>query len=277
MSFGREVASVLLKVVAVVLTIVILVGMLFFTSLGALSISDGTCNVAVFPVEGVIMPFGTGAEYGEFATTPRDLRDFIAILESELFIDAVLFEINSPGGTPVAAEMMAADIDALTLPTYALVGDVAASGGYLVAAATDKIVASPMSDVGSIGVTMSYLEESEKLAEEGITYVELNSGTFKDIGSPYKPLTDEERTLLETQLTEIHEYFVSLISQYRELDTEKVKTLADGSTLTGTGARDAGLVDELGGRAKVKELIATDIGLTPEEVSFCEFYELPLL
>lgn len=276
MSFGRELASVLLKVFAVLLTIVIIIGMIGFFSFNLLSVSDGECNIAVMPINGVIMPFGSGVMYEEFVTTPADVRDFLATLEYETMIEGVLFEINSPGGTPVASEDIASQVAALELPNIALVGDVAASGGYMIASAADTIVASPMSDVGSIGVTMSYTEESEKNDEEGITYVPLNSGKFKDTGSPNKPLSEEERTLLEGQLQEVHNYFVDLVSKYRNINRDDVAALADGSTLTGTKAQEKKLVDILGGREAAKEAFAVKLGKDKSEISFCE-YTAPLI
>lgn len=271
MSFGRELASVLLKVFAVLLTIVIIIGMIGFFSFNLLSVSDGECNIAVMPINGVIMPFGSGVMYEEFVTTPADVRDFLATLEYETMIEGVLFEINSPGGTPVASEDIASQVAALELPNIALVGDVAASGGYMIASAADTIVASPMSDVGSIGVTMSYTEESEKNKEEGITYVPLNSGKFKDTGSPNKPLSEEERTLLEGQLQEVHNYFVDLVSKYRNINRDDVAALADGSTLTGTKAQENKLVDILGGREAAKEAFAVKLGKDKSEIKFCEY------
>ncbi|MBP9717215.1 MAG: signal peptide peptidase SppA [Candidatus Pacebacteria bacterium] len=271
MSFGRELASVLLKVFAVLLTIVIIIGMIGFFSFNLLSVSDGECNIAVMPINGVIMPFGSGVMYEEFVTTPADVRDFLAALEYETMIEGVLFEINSPGGTPVASEDIATQIAVLEMPNIALVGDVAASGGYMIASAADTIVASPMSDVGSIGVTMSYTEESEKNKEEGITYVPLNSGKFKDTGSPNKPLSEEERTLLEGQLQEVHNYFVDLVSKYRNINRDDVAALADGSTLTGTKAQENKLVDILGGREAAKEAFAVKLGKDKSGIKFCEY------
>ncbi|MFM2424120.1 MAG: hypothetical protein RLZZ70_511 [Candidatus Parcubacteria bacterium] len=271
MSFGREVASVLLKVVAVVITIVLLVLTLGAFAYSFTAISDGSCNIAVMPIDGMIMPFGNGYQYGDFVTTPKDVRDFIAALEYEYAIEGVMFEINSPGGTPVASEAIANAIALLEMPNIALIGDLAASGGYMVAAAADTIVASPMSDVGSIGVTMSYTEESEKNKEEGVTYVPLNSGKFKDIGSPNKPITDEERTLLEGRLAEVHDYFIDMVSRFRNIDRTEVAALADGSTLTGTKAVEKKLVDTLGGREVAKELFAAKLNKDKSEIQFCEY------
>jgi protease-4 len=276
MSFGRELASVLLKVFAVILTLAIIIGMIGFFTFTFTSVSDGECNIAVMPINGVIMPFGNGVAYQDFVTTPTDVRDFLTSLEYETMIEGVMFEINSPGGTPVASEDIATQIAALEMPNIALVGDVAASGGYMIASAADTIVASPMSDVGSIGVTMSYTEESEKNDEEGITYVPLNSGKFKDTGSPNKPLSEEERTLLEGQLQEVHNYFVDLVSKYRNINRDDVAALADGSTLTGTKAQEKKLVDILGGREAAKEAFAVKLGKDKSEISFCE-YTAPLI
>ncbi len=276
MSFGRELASVLLKVFAVILTLAIIIGMIGFFTFSLTSISDGECNIAVMPINGVIMPYGNGVMYDDFVTTPTDVRDFLSTLEYESMIEGVMFEINSPGGTPVASEDIATQIAALEMPNIALVGDIAASGGYMIASAADTIVASPMSDVGSIGVTMSYTEESEKNEEEGITYVPLNSGKFKDTGSPNKPLSEEERTLLEGQLEEIHNYFIDLVSKYRNINRDDVAVLADGSTLTGTKAQEKKLVDILGGREAVKEAFAVKLGKDKSEIKFCE-YVAPLL
>lgn len=276
MSFGRELASVLLKVFAVILTLAIIIGMIGFFTFSLTSISDGECNIAVMPINGVIMPYGNGVMYDDFVTTPTDVRDFLSTLEYESMIEGVMFEINSPGGTPVASEDIATQIAALEMPNIALVGDIAASGGYMIASAADIIVASPMSDVGSIGVTMSYTEESEKNEEEGITYVPLNSGKFKDTGSPNKPLTEEERTLLEGQLEEIHNYFIDLVSKYRNINRDDVAVLADGSTLTGTKAQEKKLVDILGGREAVKEAFAVKLGKDKSEIKFCE-YVAPLI
>ncbi|MFN3692784.1 MAG: signal peptide peptidase SppA [Candidatus Paceibacteria bacterium] len=276
MSFRRELASVLLKVFAVILTLAIIIGMIGFFTFSLTSISDGECNIAVMPINGVIMPYGNGVMYDDFVTTPTDVRDFLSTLEYESMIEGVMFEINSPGGTPVASEDIASQIAALEIPNIALVGDIAASGGYMIASAADTIVASPMSDVGSIGVTMSYTEESEKNEEEGITYVPLNSGKFKDTGSPNKPLTEEERALLEGQLEEIHNYFIDLVSKYRNINRDDVAVLADGSTLTGTKAQEKKLVDILGGREAVKEAFAVKLGKDKNEIKFCE-YVAPLL
>jgi len=273
-SIKREIFSVILRVTAVILTVVLIVGVLSFSYSSFGMISDGECNIAVLPIEGIILPYGTAYDYGEFVSTPKDVREFISTAESEFGILGIMFDINSPGGTPVASETMAELVKNTTLPTVALIGDTGASGGYMVASAADTIIASAMSDVGSIGVTMSYVEESEKNTEEGLTFVELATGKFKDAGNPNKPLDEDERALFQTQLDTVHNEFIKIVAANRNLEISVVDALADGSTLIGNAAKEAGLVDTIGGRAQVREAFAAILEKSPEEIIFCEHASL---
>jgi len=270
-SFGRELASVLLRVFGVILTLVVIVSIVAVFSFGFSSISDGSCNIAVMPIDGIIMPFGHGYEFAEITTTPSDVRDFLSLTKEDMFIEGVMFEINSPGGTPVAAADIMEQIKELELPNVSLIGDIAASGGYMVASAADRILASAMSDVGSIGVTMSYVEESEKNKEEGLTYVPLNSGKFKDMGSPNKPLSADERTYLESELKLVHGEFIKIVATNRNLTTEEVTKLADGSSMVGSRALENKLVDQIGNRNSVRQYFADTLGKDIKDVTFCEY------
>lgn len=268
-SIGREITSLFLKVIAVVVTFALLFSLTDYWYSESI-ISDGGCNIAVFPIEGVILPYASYDEYS-LITTPGTVRDFLASATSDPFIEGVLFEINSPGGAPVASEQISDLISELTMPSLSLVGDMAASGAYLVAASADAVIASTMSDVGSIGVTMSYLENSLQNEEEGLTFVELTSAKYKEAGNPNKPLTDEERQKFQNDLDIVHDEFVKKIAEVRDMSVEKVEALADGSTMPGIKAFEAGLVDGLGGRKVAKEIFAKKLGLSTSEVSFCEY------
>lgn len=266
-SFGRELLSIFFKAIAVLLVVVFTVGFLdawYYDQ----SISDGECNIAVLPIEGVILPFASYAEY-DLVTTPALVRDFIERAETDPFVKGVMFEINSPGGTPVASAEIAEIIRETELPTVALIGDIGTSGGYLAAAGTDHIIASPMSDVGSIGVTMSYLEYSKQNEEEGITFVELNSGRYKDIGNPNRPLSEEERALLQADLDVIHDEFVTAVANLRSIDKAELDKLADGLAMPGRRALEHKLVDELGGRSVAKRYLSGIIGIEEAAVRFC--------
>jgi protease IV len=268
-SFGREIANVALRVVAVVLCFIIVLG---FGSawVEEQTVSDGWCNIAVFPIEGVIAPYGDVFD-GEMVINPSVVRNYLETIQDDPLIDGVLFEINSPGGTPVAAEQIAELIDTLPLPTVGVVGDIGASGGYLVAAATDFLVASPMSQVGSIGVTMSYLEQTKQNEEEGLTFVELAAGDLKEAGNPNKPLTETERARFEADLTTVHEVFIDHVAKYRDLPREDVVAVADGSGYTGKDALQKRLVDALGGRGIATEHFAEVLGMPAEDIAYCEY------
>lgn len=275
-SFGREVANVLLRSLAVVGTIILVVVALGYLYESEQSISDGSCNVAFMPIEGTILPFN-GLVDVPLVITPEAVERFVADAENEEGIDAILIEINSPGGTPVASQRIAESLRGSSLPVVALVGDVAASGGYLVAAAADHIVASPMSDVGSIGVNMSYVEESKKNEEEGLTYVQLTSAEFKDAGSPNREITEEERERFLADLDLVHDEFVRLVAEYRGLEISTVQALADGASMPGVRAIDNNLVDSLGGIEVARNMLSLLIDKSVEETVICEYTAPPLI
>jgi protease-4 len=273
-TFGREVASVLFKAVVVVVSIVLIISFID-AWYNYDSVSDGSCNIAVLPIEGAILPWNEFDEY-PLITTPGTVRDFITQAESDPFIKAILLDINSPGGTPVASEQIAEYIRTSQLPSVSLIGDIGASGAYLVAASADTIIASNMSDIGGLGVSMSYVENSKQNETEGLTFVQLSSGKFKDAGSPDKPLTNEERILFERDIQIVHEHFVKQVANYRNKSVEEIEALADGSTMPGIRALEAGLIDHIGTRSTAREILSGIIGMGTEEVVFCE-YENPLI
>lgn len=269
-SFLRETADVVIKSIIVVSTIFVTVFLISFFYDVNDNISDGSCNVAVFPIEGVILPYYGIGEF-EMITTPETVESYMDAAEKDNNIKAVLIEVNSPGGTPVASERIAERLRSSDLPVVGLIGDTGASGGYMIAAATDYLIASPMSDVGSIGVNMSYVEESEKNEEEGLTYVQLTTGKFKDIGSPNRPITEDEKKLLLEDLDIVHNYFVDLVSEYRGIERSVVAALADGSSMPGQKALEMNLIDKLGGRTEAKDSIARILEIPQDKVIFCEY------
>ena len=269
-SFLRETAGALMRSFVVVFTIVAVVLVLGAIYEVESSLSENGCNIAVLPIEGAILPFYGLAEF-DMVTTPEQIETFMAAAETDNSNEAVLIEINSPGGTPVASERIAERFRSSELPIVGLVGDIAASGGYMIAAASDYLIASPMSDVGSIGVNMSYVEESKKNEEEGLTYVQLTTGQYKDVGSPNRPITDDERALLLADLQIVHNQFVKMIAEYRDLDTEFVETIADGLSMPGARALETGLIDALGGREEARKTLATILEKEVSDITFCEY------
>jgi len=273
-SFGRELLSAILKAFLTTATIVASIFLVFVVLSGVADstayISDGTCNIAVLPIDGTILPFN-GIGGFDLITTPDLVSSFMETAEADKNIKGVLLEINSPGGTPVASERIAQRIADSDLPVVGLIGDIGASGGYMVAAASDFLIASAMSDVGSIGVNMSYIEESQKNEEEGLTYVQLMTGKYKDIGSPNRPITDEERELLQADLEIIHNEFIDIIAKYRELPRTEVELIANGASMPGRRALEADLIDAIGGRNQAQAAFAGFTEINLDEIEFCEY------
>ena len=269
-TLGREVFIIIFKAAVVITTIVLIIASISALYDVQTTVGDGTCNVAVLPIEGTILPYN-GLTNELLVVTPKMIEDFMTTVEDEKGIDAVLVEINSPGGTPVAAQRIAQRLHSSTLPVVGLIGDIGASGGYMVAAATNYLIASPMSEVGSIGVTMSYVENSKQNEDSGLTYVQLTTGKFKDSGTPERAITEEEREMFQKDLNIVHDEFVNMVATYRNKSSDDIKKLADGSTMTGQRALEAGLIDKVGGRKEAKEALANILGRKVDDIKFCEY------
>jgi len=236
-------------------------------------IGDGYCNIAVVPILGEVHSYGV--RYDKFgneivSTNMSDTLSLLGRAESEPGIIGVMALIDTPGGSATAAELIAAELKKSVMPNAAYIADSGTSAGYLIASGADTIIASPFSDVGSIGITMSYLDYSKQNTEQGIDYVSLTSGKFKDYGAPDKPLTAEERTLLERDLSIWHDEFVRQVANNRNLPVEDVAKLADGSSMPGSLALEAKLIDAVGDKETAREWFAKELGLSSEEVVFCQ-------
>ncbi len=240
-------------------------------------ISDGTCNVAVVPIVGEIVPYANAYSYdagdGTLApqTNPDDFAAHMRAAENDPNIHGILVRIDSGGGSPVASEIIANSIKRSPLPVVALIREIGASGAYLAASAADTIVASPFSDVGSIGITMSYVDASEKNKKEGLQYITLSSAPFKDYLSADKPPSDADRALAERDLKILHDHFVKLVAENRNLPIEDVAALADGSGMPGTLALEKHLIDSLGDQESTAAWFAPLWLANPSEVIFCNY------
>ena len=231
------------------------------------------CNIALVPIVGDIYldePSHDGSEY--LAVTNAD--EVVAMIrdaERNPYIEGILVRIDSLGGTPVASEIIMNAIRRSSLPSAALIREYGTSGGYLVASAADVVFASPFSDVGGIGITMSYVESSEKNRRDGLQFVSLASAPFKDYGHPDKPLTAAERALLERDLEIFHAEFLALVAENRNLPVREVEVLADGSSFPGSLAVEKNLVDFVGGEEDALEWFAEKLGLPSEYIIVCDY------
>lgn len=221
-------------------------------------------NVAKIPIHGIIT--GDGQSYlGRDTVSSSTIVGFIQEAEQNSQIKVIVLEINSPGGSAVASDEIASAVKQAEKPVVAVIREVGASGGYWVASAADYIIANRMSITGSIGVLSSYLEFGGLMEKYGVGYERLVAGKYKDIGSPFAPLTEEEREILQKKLDKIHAFFIEEIAANRKLDQAKVEELATGEFFLGVEAQSLGLVDELGDLSVVEEYTKQNYGLTTIE------------
>ena len=175
--------------------------------------------------------------------------DALSDVRQDPHVVAVVLRVDSPGGGVAPSQEIFDEIRRVrdVKPIIASLGNVAASGGYYIAAATTRIVSDPGTLTGSIGVIMEF-RNLETLAQKiGIGETVVKSGPYKDIGNPVRPMTPAERTLLQGTVDDVYAQFVDAVSTGRGLAPERVRAIADGRVLSGAQALQAGLVDELGG------------------------------
>jgi protease-4 len=230
------------------------------------------CNVMGIEMRGDIYTYvpldaeGNKLEGYEDTTTSDEVLYLLDQAEYSDEILGTLIEVDSYGGSPGAAEEIANAIKTSQKPVIAFIREAGLSAAYYAIAPADKIFALKNSDVGSIGVTQSYLDNVSKNQKEGYSFVQLSTGKFKDSGSPDKPLTQEERNLFMRDLKISHENFIQAVSENRNIAMEKVREIADGSTVLGEQAKELNLIDEIGGYDDAQAYLGELVG---EEVSVC--------
>jgi signal peptide peptidase SppA len=217
---------------------------------------DGYCNVAIVPVGGEIgigNTFAVPGETGYSATSISPLGDVDRIIYDLNYIKnspqilAVILQVDSYGGGVSAAETLYNYLNGFKeKPIVTLFRDAGVSAGYMIALPTERIFAGRTTGVGSIGVTMSTLNNYEKNKKEGIEYVEITSGRFKDGLSPDKKLDKEILQYEQDEIDKLARIFVDLVSLHRRIPLDVVKSLADGRVWIGEDAFKLGLIDEVG-------------------------------
>jgi protease-4 len=218
----------------------IVVAVVVLSALGPL-ILDGAWfggeRVAVVRIEGVIVDSRDAIE---------ELRKF----RDNPNVKAIVLRIDSPGGGVVPSQEIYSEV--LKTRTEGRVkvvtsmGNLAASGGYYIAAATDRIVANPGTLTGSIGVIMELANVRGLLEKVGVQSVVIKSGKHKDLASPFRAMSVEDRAILQTVLDDVHDQFIQAVAAGRAMKVDQVRDLADGRIFTGRQARTVKLVDELG-------------------------------
>ena len=234
------------RLTVVVTTVLVFIGvaalfLVFGTSMGRTADGGGAPlfgpRVAVVELEGLI------AETDDLVRELRHYRDNPSVR-------AVVIRINSPGGVVGPTQEVH---DALLRvrqagkPVVASLGSVAASGGYYVAVAADQIYANPGSLTGSIGVIMQMANLDALMKKVGVDYVVVKAGQFKDLGNFSRPLTPEERRVIQALLDDVHGQFIEAVAKGRKLERSAVAQFADGRVFSGTQALGLRMVDALGG------------------------------
>lgn len=178
-----------------------------------------------------------------------DLIERVRAYRKDSGVRALVLRVDSPGGGVVASQELydaLLDFKESGKPLITSMGTVAASGGYYVAAPSDLILANPGTLTGSIGVIMSLANVQQLLDKLGVRAITIKAGEHKDLGSPFRELSDEERALLQGVMDNIHTQFIEAVAEGRGRPADEVRPLADGRIFTGEQAVEVGLVDELG-------------------------------
>lgn len=205
-------------------------------------------------------PFYTYRIDDTVQASSREIIDLIKKANDDTNIKAIILEVDSPGGDPTAGEELAASLSKSSIPTYVLVRGMAASAAYWGISSGGVIYAYETSEIGSIGVTASYVDNVQKNKAEGLNFNQLSTGKFKDILDPNKPLTQEEKDYITTQINELNNVFIEQVAANRHLEKPLVTQLADGSTWFGAEAKKKGLIDEVGDYNTLMARVEKDLG-----------------
>jgi len=215
----------------------------------------GEDRIGLIRVEGVIL---------DAKDTVADIKRF----GDSSSIKAIVLRIDSPGGGVVPSQEIHDAVQRVrnkqNKTVVASMGTVAASGGYYIAAAADWIIANPGTLTGSIGVIMELVNLEGLLKKVGVEGIVVKSGHYKDIGSPFRRMSADDRRILQAVMDDVHDQFIEAVAEGRSLDVAAVRALADGRIFTGRQAVDAKLVDELGDLDDAVRIAAEMVGIKGE-------------
>ncbi len=256
--------------------VLITLGVLFliFVIIPMFFVNIETGNIALIKVEGLIMGSGGNSFNTEIASSEK-LVEFISQAEENPLIEAIVIEINSPGGSAVASDEVATALKKTSKPTVALIREVGASGAYWISTAVDHSIANRMSITGSIGVISSYLEFSGLMEQYGVNYQRMVAGDRKDVGTPLREMSSDEESLLQSKLDMIHDYFIIAVAENRGMTEEEITKVATGEFYLGVEAYQLGLIDELGDLSNVEAYLQNTINITNFE--YLHYQEEPSL
>lgn len=213
---------------------------------------DGTGKAKVLLIE--ISGMISSQENEGFRAAPSmiaSVKEQLTRAAKDEKVKAVVLRINTPGGTVTASDIIYHELKTFKtnrkIPIIASIMDLGTSGGYYIAAAADTVLAHPSSVTGSIGVIMLTVNARGLLEKVGVEATAVTSGPRKDMGSPFRTMTIEERAIFQGLIDSFYQRFLNIVQEGRaNLQMEQIKRLADGRIYTGEQAKAAGLIDEIG-------------------------------
>ncbi|WP_048190168.1 signal peptide peptidase SppA [Methanobacterium sp. SMA-27] len=238
-----------------IIILILGISALIGSSNSTINMSPNGDTVAIIPLQGEI-GYGSSVINGGSVITPETVQDAISKAEADSSVSSILLDVNSPGGSPVASEEIMEIIKDSKKPVVVWISDVGASGAYLAASSADKIVASPSSMVGSIGVIMELTDLSKYYQMNGINKYSIKAGQYKDMGADYRNLTTNEKNMLQGMVDQDYDHFITIVSDNRHLDKNYTSSIAEGKIYTGTQAKDLKLVDDTGGKTHALDIAA---------------------
>ncbi len=213
--------------------------------------AHGSNRVALIDVRGLIVDASKPNLLGPNVNPVDRFTTQLALAEADPRVRAVIVRIASPGGTVTGSDIMYQELrhfaQASRKPVVASLGEIAASGGYYLAIASDHIIAEPTTVTGSIGVIMPTFNFSEGLGRIGVRSRAVKSGRNKDLANPFEPAREDHYAVLQGLVDGYAERFRGLVRERRSMSAEAFATATDGRVFSGDQARDLGLVDEVGG------------------------------
>lgn len=211
---------------------------------------EGKDKVLLIDISGMLT---TGKASGilEEPSLPARIKEELTKAEEDKYVKAIILRINTPGGSVTASDLVYHELKVFkkkrAVPVIAAIMDLGTSGGYYIAMAADHILAHPSTITGSIGVIMVTMNAEGLLEKVGVQPAAIVSGPKKAMGSPFRPMNDEERAIFQGTIDHLFEQFLSVVKEGRPgLSMEQIRTVADGRILTADIAKSKGLVDSIG-------------------------------
>lgn len=226
---------------------------------------EGAEKIAVIPVRGVIGTDSRGSLLSSKPSVVQEVLSRLRIAEKDDQVRGVVLTVDSPGGSVVASEILASEVsdfrERTEKPVVAAMLSVAASGGYYVSAVCDRIVAHPGTLTGSVGTIFIRAEVSGLMNMVGVRAEVAKSGRLKDIGSPFRAATDEERRVFQDIIDSMNRRFLATVKKGRKMDDDAIAAISDARIYGAEQALQVGLVDEIGMLGRAFDLAREMAGL----------------